>query len=330
MDTAPHSASRPRIEPQLDEAPFASTNVAPGNDRSDESATKEVMSPVKVTEGQSLLSPSSNSGRRPLSPLEREGRGHPHSDDDIDHEGRVREKFKETSIGALSGHHLESQSKSGDTRPQRDEGSLSTDQHLGDADSVAKAEDDLDTRSADQERDDKLPAGKEAGASKGRPPVPPSYITPVRSTSDADRPGRDGAGTANETNHHSAKEGGATRRRPATPPDSTIPAEKTTEELAAQVASPRRKRSRDQFDNDLEKDVRPMSLEGDETGRSSEDADRATGDAHSPKPSRTEPEKKRHRDTSQESAVQTVDSASRVNPSVPKSLTEDMAVDAGN
>ena len=62
-----------------------------------------------------------------------------------------------------------------------------------------------------------------------------------------------------------------------------------------------------------------MSPELDDIGRSSEDADRETSDAQSPKPSRTEPEKKRHRDTSQESAVPTVDSASKVKtpPYVP-------------
>jgi Ran-binding protein 3 len=71
----------------------------------------------------------------------------------------------------------------------------------------------------------------------------------------------------------------------------------------APVVSPRRperKRSRDQFDKDLEKEELEESLSREKDENASGEADPDTTARCVSRTSRDEPEKKRHRDTSQE------------------------------
>ncbi|KAI9704791.1 MAG: hypothetical protein M1836_006571 [Candelina mexicana] len=63
----------------------------------------------------------------------------------------------------------------------------------------------------------------------------------------------------------------------------------------------RKKRSRDQFDKDLEKEVQDTSVEDDKVPRSSEDSQRSNGQSGR-RSTRDQPETKRHRDTSLEAA----------------------------
>lgn len=99
-------------------------------------------------------------------------------------------------------------------------------------------------------------------------------------------------GTSNESSSH-----------PATPTDSAEPTP-MDEDPRACVVSPRKKRSRDQFDKDLEKEPEATDVIVDEERRCSEDIDRENISIHRlSRTARDEPEKKRHRDISEDSAL---------------------------
>lgn len=99
----------------------------------------------------------------------------------------------------------------------------------------------------------------------------------------------------------------------ASSPDAAAPVENMDDQPTAHVMSPRKKRSRDQFDNDHEKESEGVSAPGETDPKPSEGAEKEISTGHpSTRTAREQPEKKRPRDVSQDSAGQEDTSAAKV------------------
>ena len=218
-------------------------------------------------------------------------------DNDNDHERPVREKLKKTSIGTLPKHKTESTALQGNEL-QMQQANASV-EHPPSASSEtglsqAKYPSAWDNNFKRSISGDSLERARPLLRGTYEPNDVQLSSTPTATLDELETLGEENSTTVD-------KEKGDGLSRPSTP-SSPAQVEIMEEDPIGRVMSPRKKRSRDQFDDDHEKESGKAPLVEEDAPRSSEDTERDPNPGGSAvRTTRDEPEKKRHRDISQDS-----------------------------
>lgn len=219
---------------------------------------------------------------------------------DNDNEGPVREKLKKTSIGTFPKHQTEYAGVQGDK--------------LDVPEAKASAEQSA-LNSLEPNHDDGDGSHTKSSTTSGK--AQEEHITQIDSKEN--RSSKDVMNDVkNSVSHSSDQEAGhegtkqselattgvqvpsGSRNRDSMSPDSTGHVETMDEDPGARIMPPRKKRSRDQFDNDDGKESEKATAGEERHSRGSEDTERDTQAGNrAARTTREEPEKKRHRDISQ-------------------------------
>ncbi|KAI9799514.1 MAG: hypothetical protein M1833_004036 [Piccolia ochrophora] len=225
---------------------------------------------------------------------------------DIETDRPVREKLKKTSIGRLPG-----QKHSPVGRGLRNDETSHTQPAPTEVEpAVESIEEDRDTVSSPRKRsfeDTREVGDQEEGSPRGRKEH--RRRTNSRGSGSDSRSSSLGSDSSNEGSQMQEVTGSSKSSndpsqvpgyRAQTPTRGGI-SDAAMGDIRHRVLSPKKKRSRDQFDKDLEKDIQEPLVEAEAEPRGSEDSegDKKVGNRAS-RIIRDEPEKKRHRDISQE------------------------------
>ncbi len=296
MDPPPEPTSPPSIEPTTADKTVVSPTInAPENGH----VVEPTMSPTQAAQSGEFFSPAE---MEPIASKDNKANAEtPKRTTDQEHERPIHKKLKKATIGTPPKQPSETSSE------EQGEISAKGDSPIGEeADpkglDIGAAGDDSGVISKKHEEDQATAALKKSDDPRKDAPDEASDESAA-------------AEIASEETHKSEKDaskkldedkkvGGdkAIHEKRSTTPDSVAPAGLEKIKSTDQIASPKRKRSRDQFDKDLEKvaekEVASETLEGKGSPKSSEERGRETESATAAKVTKDEPEKKKHRDNS--------------------------------
>ena len=243
------------------------------------------------------------------------------STSDNDNERPVREKLKKASLGTLPKHGLAPEDE---VDPDEDKNVGAPIESLVEQSPVAHKVENREENGTVTKGGGSAVAAKAEDVEEARPAVPllSEQQQPGEATGEPQegRPEshRDEArlpnaaltekGSQEDPQTHVISDGASSDLKPiphSPPSAASLPADSKMEDVKDRIASPKKKRSRDQFDKDHDKGEELTRVESEEERRHSAETERGPNAANrTSRTIRDEPEKKRYRDASQEAEAE--------------------------